>query len=159
MKEFLAWRYVVDAHPEREWFVKGDDDTFFVVRNLNRYLEEFDPRLPYFLGCKFHYGGPGGVQYVSGGAGYVLSKTAAGRLAAVTARCLRFYGTLSEGDIAVAECLQTVGVFPEDTRDEFGRQRFHAFQFQYHLDWYRANLHLIKFWYYDYIWGPVLEGA
>jgi len=159
-KELLAWRFALAVFPGREWFVKGDDDTFFVVRNLNRYLEEFDPRLPYFLGCKFHYGGPGGVQYHSGGAGYVLSRTAALRLAGATPHCLRIHGQLTEGDVAVAECLQMVGVVPEDTRDERGRQRFHTFPYSYHLNWHAAGLHKKSaFWYYDWVWGPIVEGA
>lgn len=159
LKELLGWRMVVDMFPERDWYVKGDDDTYFVVDNLNRYLEGFDPLLPYFLGCKFHLGGPGGVQYVSGGAGYVLSREAAGRMAAAVAwRCIRFYGQLSEGDLAASQCLQTVGVVPEDTRDEQGRQRFHAFPYHYHLNWDKFRLSTMKFWYHDWIWGPEAEG-
>jgi len=158
LKEILAWRLVAEMYPEREWFVKGDDDTWFLVHNLNRYLEEFDPRLPYFLGCKFHLGGPGGIQYVSGGAGYVLSRQAAGRMKNVTTRCITDYGNLSEGDLAISKCLQIVGVFPEDTRDERGRQRFHVFPYDYHANWYRYGFHSNKFWYHDWVWGPVIEG-
>lgn len=159
LKEFLSWQYVAKVYPEREWYVKGDDDTYFIVNNLNRYLEEYDPRLPYYLGCKFHLGGPGGVQYVSGGAGYVLSKVSAHRLAGATDRCLRYYGRVGEGDIAIAECLQTVGVVPEDTRDERGRQRFHAFPLDYHLNWYRYGFHVSRFWYHDWVWGPEIQGS
>lgn len=159
LKELLGWRLVVDMFPERDWFVKGDDDTYFVVDNLNRYLEGFDPLLPYLLGCKFHLGGPGGVQYVSGGAGYVLSREAAGRMAAAVGwRCIRFYGHLPEGDLAASQCLQTVGVVPEDTRDEQGRQRFHAFPYHYHLNWNKFHLSTMKFWYHDWVWGPEAEG-
>lgn len=159
LKEFLSWQYVARVYPEREWFVKGDDDTYFIVNNMNRYLEEYDPRLPYFLGCKFHLGGAGGVQYVSGGAGYVLSKVSAHRLAGATDRCLRYYGRVGEGDLAIAECLQTVGVVPEDTRDERGRQRFHAFPYDYHANWYKYGFHVSKFWYHDWVWGPEIEGT
>lgn len=158
VKEILAWRLVVEEFAGREWYVKGDDDTYFVVGNLNRYLEEFEPRLPYFLGCKFHLGGPGGFQYVSGGAGYVLSLEAARRLPGATATCLERYGKISEGDIAVSECLQIVGVTPEDTRDERGSQRFHAFGYDQHLQWYKMGLHVNKWWYQDWVWGPMIEG-
>jgi len=159
LKEFLSWQYVARAYPDREWYVKGDDDTYFIVNNMNRYLEEYDPRLPYYLGCKFHLGGPGGVQYVSGGAGYVLSKVSTQRLAGATDRCLRYYGRVGEGDIAIAECLQTVGVVPEDTRDETGRQRFHAFPLDYHMNWYRYGFHVSRFWYHDWVWGPEIQGS
>lgn len=159
IKEFLAWQFVVKSFPNREWFVKGDDDTYFVIQNMNRYLADLDPRLPYFLGCKFHFSGPGGIQYVSGGAGYVLSSEAAQRLADATLRCLQAFGPLPEGDLAIAQCLQTVGVFPEDTRDEHGRQRFHAFPLQYHKDWYKNGMNAPTFWYHKWAWGPVLEGA
>lgn len=159
LKEFLGWHFVVQEYPEREWFVKGDDDTYFIVNNLNRYLEQYDPRLPYFLGCKFHMGGPGGLQYVSGGAGYVLSQESAHRMSASTPRCLRYYGRLPEGDVAIAECLQTVGVVPEDTRDDRGRQRFHAFPHSYHANWFKMGFHATKWWYHDWVWGNPLEGS
>jgi len=160
MKELLAWSFVFKVFPDREWYVKGDDDTFFVPRNLNRYLETFDPRLPYFLGCKFHLGGAGGVQYVSGGAGYALSQDSVRRVASAAERCVAHFGfAVNEGDLAVAECLQTVGVFPEDTRDEQGRQRFHPFKHDYHANWYKYQLHINKFWYHDWVWGgPMIEG-
>lgn len=157
-KELLAWRFVVEAFPQREWYVKGDDDTLFVVGNLNRYLEEFDPRLPYFLGCKFHLGGGGGVQYVSGGGGYVLSRVAARQMAAITPQCLRRFGNVSEGDIAVSECLQAAGVVPEDTRDGRGRQRFHAFPYEYHVNYFRYGFHKQRVWYHKWVWGPIVEG-
>lgn len=90
-KELHGWLHMLEAHPDREWFVKGDDDTYFLVENMLSYLASKKRRttsnasgggdgegelLPYYLGRKFHLGGPGGVQYVSGGAGYALSRPA-----------------------------------------------------------------------------------
>mmetsp|Transcript_106967 Transcript_106967/g.319881 ORF Transcript_106967/g.319881 Transcript_106967/m.319881 type:complete len:352 (-) Transcript_106967:70-1125(-) len=158
-KELLAWRFLARSFPERKWYVKGDDDTFFVVGNLNRYLEEFDPQLPYFLGCKFHLSGRGGVQYVSGGAGYALSAAAAWRLALAVPRCLRKFANVSEGDLAVGECLQTAGVVPEDTRDAWGRQRFHAFTHEMHAGWLGIGPNLRSFWYSRWLWGSAVEGV
>mmetsp|Transcript_49916 Transcript_49916/g.154238 ORF Transcript_49916/g.154238 Transcript_49916/m.154238 type:complete len:295 (-) Transcript_49916:64-948(-) len=158
-KELLSWRFLVRSYPERQWYVKGDDDTFFVVGNLNRYLEEFDPALPYFLGCKFHLGGIGGVQYVSGGAGYALSAAAAQLLASAAPECMRRLRSVPEGDLAVGQCLQNVGVVPEDTRDAWGRQRFHAFTYEMHSDWLANGLNLRGFWYSRWLWGPPVEGS
>eukprot|EP00928_Gymnodinium_smaydae_P081942 TRINITY_DN65372_c0_g1_i1.p1 TRINITY_DN65372_c0_g1~~TRINITY_DN65372_c0_g1_i1.p1 ORF type:complete len:336 (-),score=60.22 TRINITY_DN65372_c0_g1_i1:30-1037(-) len=159
LKEMLAWQYVVQEYPDRDWYVKGDDDTYFVVGSLNRYVEEMEPSLPYFLGCKFHYGGVGGVQYVSGGPGYILSRTSASWLLAGLPRCLKLFAEMREGDLAVSQCLQTAGVFPEDTRDAEGRQRFHVFPYDYHLGWYRMGLDTKRWWYHDYLWGSNFEGT
>eukprot|EP00929_Paragymnodinium_shiwhaense_P084528 TRINITY_DN45198_c0_g1_i1.p1 TRINITY_DN45198_c0_g1~~TRINITY_DN45198_c0_g1_i1.p1 ORF type:complete len:328 (-),score=43.69 TRINITY_DN45198_c0_g1_i1:25-1008(-) len=158
LKEFLSWRLVLQEFPDRDWYVKTDDDTYLIVGNLNRYVESLDASLPYFLGCKFHQSGPGGFQYVSGGAGYVLSSVAAKRLAGATSNCIGLYGSVTEGDIAIAHCLQTVGVFAEDTRDDKGRQRFHALPYDQHANWYLYGFHINKFWMHDYLWGPDAEG-
>ena len=52
-----------------------------------RYLATLDPSLPWYLGRKFHLLGRGGMQYTSGGAGYVLSRGALDRIARVLPRC------------------------------------------------------------------------
>ena len=61
---------------QADWFVKADDDTYMVLENLKHMLQSYDTNMPWYFGCKLkpieglHHG------YMSGGAGYVLSKKA-----------------------------------------------------------------------------------
>eukprot|EP00397_Hematodinium_sp_SG-2012_P040525 GEMP01044420.1.p1 GENE.GEMP01044420.1~~GEMP01044420.1.p1 ORF type:complete len:333 (+),score=58.53 GEMP01044420.1:26-1024(+) len=154
-KEMLGWRYMYDHFPGRDWYVKADDDTYFLVDNLHRYLESLDSSLPYFLGRKFHFLGPGGLQYVSGGGGYVLSRAALELLIAGSQNCIdSFVRPGMDGDLVIGECTQSVGIFPEDTRDVRGRERFHPFEFGQHV----SSVSLLAPWYSRYSFGPVAEG-
>ncbi|XP_053205919.1 glycoprotein-N-acetylgalactosamine 3-beta-galactosyltransferase 1-like [Panonychus citri] len=70
-----AFRYIYNNHlNEADWFMKADDDTYVVVENLRYFLSSQNSSQPIYFGCKFkpyvHQG------YMSGGAGYVLSKEA-----------------------------------------------------------------------------------
>ncbi|ROT63416.1 putative glycoprotein-N-acetylgalactosamine 3-beta-galactosyltransferase 1, partial [Penaeus vannamei] len=36
-----------------DWFVKADDDTYFIMENLRYWLHDKDPEVPYYYGCHF----------------------------------------------------------------------------------------------------------
>jgi len=53
-KELLSWKLVYEKYYSNfDWFIKGDDDTFFVVPNLESFLSQLDPNQPYYLGRRF----------------------------------------------------------------------------------------------------------
>jgi len=70
-----AFTYVYEHYRDQgDWFVKADDDTYMVVENLRYMLQPYNSSDPLYFGCKFKpYVSQG---YMSGGAGYVLSKEA-----------------------------------------------------------------------------------
>ena len=58
-------------------FNQADDDTYLIVENLRHMLQSYDPNEAIWFGCKYHPYVERG--YMSGGAGYVLSKEAMNR--------------------------------------------------------------------------------
>lgn len=116
--------------------MKADDDTFVVLENLRYFLSSYNSSEPIYFGCKFKpYVKQG---YMSGGAGYVLSKEALKRFVekgiapAHPARCLDKSDGGAE-DVDMGMCLETLGVSAGDSRDSLGRGRFFPFVPEHHV--------------------------
>ncbi|NXQ81521.1 C1GLT galactosyltransferase, partial [Nyctibius grandis] len=130
-KTIRAFQYVHQHHlDEADWFLKADDDTFVVVANLRWLLATQNPQRPVYFGKRFkpfvHQG------YMSGGAGYVLSKEALRRLVGAFAAGVCTHAGAVE-DVELGRCLERVGVAAGDTRDTWGRETFHPFGPERHL--------------------------
>lgn len=124
-KTIRAFQYIHQNYlNQAEWFLKADDDVFVVVENLRFILSKLNTEEPWYLGRRFS---PFLKQgYMSGGAGYVLSREALRRFFKCfeTGACTNFS---TDEDVTMGKCMEKVGVQPGDTRDVFGRQTFHAF--------------------------------
>ncbi|XP_071484225.1 glycoprotein-N-acetylgalactosamine 3-beta-galactosyltransferase 1-like [Diadema antillarum] len=130
-----AFSYIYDHHiNDADWFFKADDDTYLIHENLVEFLSDKDPTIPVWYGHHFVPYAKNG--YMSGGAGYVLSKEAVVRLVrdGVNNRtmCYDEAAQIPE-DAALGICLGKLGVLPGDSRDEQGRMRFIPLQLDYFL--------------------------
>lgn len=123
-----AFKLLFDQYlHDYEWFFKADDDTYAIMENLRYMLTPYSPEYPIAFGSRYSINH---VEYLSGGAGYVLSREA-----------LRRYGTYAynnskicepsqrdlEEDVHITRCLVHSGVLLGDSRDSFGYGRFHHF--------------------------------
>lgn len=152
-KTIRAFHYVLKHHvDEADWFLKADDDTFVVVDNLRWILSNHTPEEPIYFGKRFK---PFAKQgYMSGGAGYVLSKEALRRFVEGfrTKVCTH---TTSVEDLALGQCMEKMGVVAGDSRDTLHRETFHPFVPEHHLT---GTIHK-SFWYWSYCWYPIVQAS
>ncbi|XP_077386022.1 glycoprotein-N-acetylgalactosamine 3-beta-galactosyltransferase 1-B [Festucalex cinctus] len=151
-KTIRAFHYVHKHYgDDADWFLKADDDTYVIVDNLRWVLANHTPDEPIYYGRRFKpYVKQG---YMSGGAGYVLSKEALRRFVQgfQTKVCTH---TSSVEDLAMGQCLQKVGVLAGDSRDTVQRETFNPFVPEQHLTAQFPN----SFWYWSYCYYPISMG-
>ncbi|XP_058867431.1 glycoprotein-N-acetylgalactosamine 3-beta-galactosyltransferase 1-A-like [Acipenser ruthenus] len=151
-KTIRAFQYVEQHHSHQaDWFLKADDDTFVVIDNLRWILSNYTADEPIYFGKRFKpYTKQG---YMSGGAGYVLSREALRRFVEGfrTKACTH---TTSVEDLALGQCLEKMGVLAGDSRDSIHRETFHPFVPEHHLTMKFAK----SFWYWNYCYYPIVEG-
>ena len=123
-----------------------------VIENLKQMLQSYNPNMPWYFGCKLkpteglHHG------YMSGGAGYVLSKKALKRFVTkgLNDKSEEICRPNGEGfeDIELGKCMENLRIKMGDSRDAFGRGRFFPLVPEKHLNsgmmdeqsqWYRKN--------------------
>lgn len=129
-----AFQYVYQYHwNDADWFLKADDDTYVIVENLRYLLYPYPPNNPIYFGCKFK---PFVNQgFMSGGAGYVLSKAALKQFidVALTNKSKCRQGHDGAEDVEMGKCLENVHVTAGDSRDMEGKDRFFPFVPEHHI--------------------------
>lgn len=161
------WSYVYDHYYNQyDYFHIGGDDLFLIVENLRLYLESEEiqaasnggfylpmgnesMQIPLFLGRRFALLGKRNDMFNSGGSGYTLNKAALKLL--VTRGIKRYFRHVvtSAEDYIVARILKKYGVFPYETKDENGGERYMPFTPGQHYD-YRLPNGRAKDWYAMY---------
>lgn len=155
-KTKLGFKHAYDQYfDQADWFVKADDDTYMIMENLRFMLLDKDPAAPVYFGCKYKPHVSKG--YMSGGAGYVLSKEALRRFVEESLPNSQLCKQTDDGseDVEMGLCLQHVGVEASDSRDQEGRARFFPFVPHDHVV---PNDIDLDFWYWKYIWYPHEQG-
>ena len=153
-----VWSYVYhNYHDKYDWFHIGGDDLFVMVENLRLYLESdeilamerngFDglpsdghgsyrvdgevdgKQHPLFLGRRFKEQGNVNRIFNSGGSGYTINRAALKNLVFHGSdKCNPTVKTFAE-DVMVAACFRKFfDVFPIDTKDNEGSERYMPFQ-------------------------------
>lgn len=145
-----AFKYVYKHYSNKaDWFLKADDDTYVILENLRYMLMPYRANDPIYFGCRFKpYVKQG---YMSGGAGYVLSREAVKRFIEVGLNNATGCSKSNNGaeDVEMGKCMEAVQVKAGDSRDSLGRGRFFPFVPEHHL----IPGHVSKsFWYWQYIY-------
>ncbi|KAJ8290645.1 hypothetical protein GJAV_G00015780 [Gymnothorax javanicus] len=152
-KTIKAFQYIYKNHlGDADWFLKTDDDTYVVLDNLRYLLSQYDTGKPIYFGRRFR---PFVAQgYMSGGAGYVLSKEALRRFVQGfhEGKCTHFS---SIEDMALGKCMEAMKVEAGDSRDKIKRETFHPFDPERHLIPAPGTK---RSWYWGYGYYPAING-
>ncbi|XP_017129977.1 uncharacterized protein LOC108147757 [Drosophila elegans] len=114
---------------EADWFYKADDDTYALMENMRYMLQTHSPKYPIYFGSTFQLSSS---IYMSGGAGYVLSKMAVKKLVeGERSHCQP--GDRGTEDWVMGQCLRKLSVKAYDSRDVYGRHRFFSLTMEHFL--------------------------
>lgn len=155
-KTKAAFKYIYQNHyNDADWFMKADDDTYVIVENLRYFLANKNTNEPSYFGRRFKPYVPQG--YMSGGAGYVLSKMALKKFVEKGVDDPKFCRVDAGGaeDLEFGKCMQRVGVIAGDSLDKLGRETFMPFVPEHHLI---PGILPKDMWYFSYNFHPVKQG-
>ncbi|XP_064456424.1 glycoprotein-N-acetylgalactosamine 3-beta-galactosyltransferase 1-like [Ornithodoros turicata] len=141
---------------ESDWVLKADDDTYVIVENLRYFLLDKNPSEPIYYGRRYKpYVKQG---YMSGGAGYVLSREAVKRFVEQALQDPTKCRQEQDGaeDVEIGICLEEVGVQAGDSRDILGKGRFFPLAPEGHLIPGEVARDL---WLWKYVYYPLEEGV
>uniref|UniRef100_A0A183G4A5 N-acetylgalactosaminide beta-1,3-galactosyltransferase n=1 Tax=Heligmosomoides polygyrus TaxID=6339 RepID=A0A183G4A5_HELPZ len=121
-KEF-DWYYKLK---EEKSCLKADDDTYVVMEHMYEYLATLDPNEPFYLGYTLKPYFKRG--YNGGGAGYVLSRAAMKLFIDRTFHDRTSCPLDENEDVGLGRCLESIEIYPHDTRNKNGQHRFHTYR-------------------------------
>ncbi|KFD61962.1 hypothetical protein M514_05663 [Trichuris suis] len=153
-KTMKAFSLIYEKHlNDYDWFLKADDDTYVIVENLRLLLLSYKPNDPVYLGSNLHH--PNGQLYMSGGAGYVLSRYALTQVVEKVFKKDMLSKEMGPEDLLLGKALKLAGVNPSDSLDMYGRPRFFPLSPQFHV---RQRDPDKKFWLYSFSQYPMKLG-
>uniref|UniRef100_A0AC34GEE5 N-acetylgalactosaminide beta-1,3-galactosyltransferase n=1 Tax=Panagrolaimus sp. ES5 TaxID=591445 RepID=A0AC34GEE5_9BILA len=105
-----------------DYFLRADDDSFYIMENLRFFLLSYNKSDPLYIGARFKFGVPNG--YMSGGSGVILTKAAIKRLVPNFGNAsICPQATSDNDDLELGICVQNLNITSVDTRDNQGRHR------------------------------------
>ncbi|CAF0938805.1 unnamed protein product [Brachionus calyciflorus] len=122
-KVYLSIKYVYNMYPDYDWYLKADDDTFIFVDNLKDFVFDKNSSTPVTYGYDFKSYVENG--YHSGGAGYLISNEAFRRIGSKLNENFTYCPDTGVEDLDIGKCFRKLGVYPNKSIDDLGRERFH----------------------------------
>ena len=129
-KVLLTYKYLYNKYGYYDWYLKADDDSFVFVDNLRKFVADKNASMPVTYGYDFKVKVENG--YHSGGGGYLLSRETLHRLGSSLNKNITFCKNTGVEDLDVGRCLRGLGVYPNKSIDELGRERFHSLSIRSH---------------------------
>ena len=113
------------------WFIMIDDDGYIFIDNLYRFIETKNTNEPQIYGFKFTHTKnliKGMTGHIAGGPGIIITKESMRRLydKIINNEC-KNTTIYQYGDVAISLCSVLANISIGDSRDEFGKQRFHNY--------------------------------
>ncbi|OAF64811.1 hypothetical protein A3Q56_07467 [Intoshia linei] len=155
-KTVAGFKYAYDnIRGNYDWVFKADDDTFAIIENMKLILSKFNSSEKLYAGRRFKWGKTQG--YMSGGAGYLLSKAAVDTFVEKAMINPNICDQTPEGaeDVKMGICAENSGIKAIDTRDSKQRQTFFALE---PISQLIANNLSPKFWLRSYDYYPFIDG-
>jgi len=163
------WSYVYEHYyASYDWFHIGSDEMFLIVENLRLYLESEEIRtaangayylpmgnetfqVPLYLGCRHKRGGKANDIFNAGGGGYTLNKAALKTLV-LDGLPKYFQGNVTgAADVMVAWVFRHLAVFPYETKDSTGGERYNVMTPGRHYAWQLPKPGKPADWFSNYI--------
>jgi len=133
-KSFRAWEFMHKKYfrgvedgsiQPADFILKADTDTYVLGENLRSYIEKFNPEVPHYIGKQLI----SGESSIVAGAAIILSRAAstlffqaAGEQKGLCSK--KVFSSNPAEDVAMALCMRELGIFPQNTQDKSGRERF-----------------------------------
>lgn len=130
-KVLTSFMDVYEHHPNYDWYLKADDDTFLFVDNLRSFVADKDSRYPTTFG--YNFVNQVNAGYHSGGASYLLSGKAMNQLTTKLNENSSFCLNQGVEDIDIAKCLRDLNIYPQNSTDERNKERFHPLSITDHF--------------------------
>jgi glycoprotein-N-acetylgalactosamine 3-beta-galactosyltransferase len=150
---------------KKTFFVIADDDTYIIMDNLKKFLKLRDPNYKATYGCNFqapsefyvdeinknssNQSSKNLTYYNSGGAGYVISNSALGKVTSKLKENYNFCPMSGTEDMDIAACFEKLQISIEKATDSDGFELFHPFNVMDHINGDFPD------WYYNYSVSPV----
>ncbi|KAL3887670.1 hypothetical protein ACJMK2_000065 [Sinanodonta woodiana] len=125
VKKVIQYLYEKELH-NFDWFLKADDDSYFIIENLRYLLSKHDPSKGLYLGYALEpevYSKS--VLYMSGGAGYVFSREGIRLMVEKGYNVGACKESTDFEDLEIGKCAKIAGVTAVNTTDKFDRETFH----------------------------------